>query len=130
MMLCTDCVGISVAVSQRDQSIRDPYLSVADRRACIKLSQPHSPHDIDFEAASHRALANDSYRPACSAWDAFREKVFDFAGRFERGRKYGVDENTLLKEFAEDIHVFHRIDNPQECMNLSRWILTQRQAFL
>jgi|HubBroStandDraft_1064217.scaffolds.fasta_scaffold75127_1 rubredoxin len=130
MMLCSDCAGISVAVSQRDQSIRDPYLSVADRRACIRLSQPHSPHDIDFEAASHRALANDSYRPAFSAWDAFREKVLDFAGRFERGRKYGVDENTLLKEFADDIHVFHRIENPQECMNLSKWILTQRQAFL
>jgi hypothetical protein len=125
VVLCSDCASVGTALSQRDQSIRDPYLSLADRRACIIFSQPHGAHEIDFDTASQRAIANDSYGPASSAFYAFRDRVSDFAGRFERGRKWGVAEQAPLEEFADDLRVFHRVDNAVECMNLARWILTQ-----
>jgi hypothetical protein len=68
--------------SQRDQSIRFPYLGMADYRACIISSQPHAPHEIDFETASRCAIANDSYRPAEAAFTAFRSKVKPFFDTF------------------------------------------------
>lgn len=123
--LCSDCAGIGASLTQRDQSIRDPYLSVADRRACITFVQPNNAHVIDFDVAAERALANDSYSPAREALYAFRARVGDFAGRFDRGRRWGAGEQDLLREFAEDIRLFHRIDGAAECMNLAKWLLTQ-----
>jgi hypothetical protein len=125
LSLCSDCAGIGAALTQRDQSIRAPYLSVGDRRASITLAQPHGAHEIDFEAAGQRALANDSYGPACQAFHAFHAKVSDFAGRFDRGRRFGLTEQALFEELAEDIRLFHRIDNAAECMNLAKWLLSQ-----
>jgi hypothetical protein len=82
LSLCSDCTGIGTALSQRDQSIRFPYLGMADYRACIISSQPHAPHEIDFETASRCAIANDSYRPAEAAFTAFRSKVKPFFDTF------------------------------------------------
>jgi hypothetical protein len=110
---------------QKDQSIRDPYLSSADRRASIVSSQPHSTHEIDFEAVRKRAIANEPYAAASAAFLAFRERVRDFAGRFERGRRWGNTEKELLDEFADDLRVFHGIEYPAEAMDLVQWLLTQ-----
>jgi hypothetical protein len=88
-------------------------------------SQPHSTHEIDFEAARKRAIANESYAAASAAFLAFRERVRDFAGRFERGRRWGNTEKELLDEFADDLHVFHGIEDPAEAMDLVQWLLTQ-----
>ena len=121
VLLCSDCAGIGAALTQRDQSIRDPYLSVADRRATIMVAQPHCAHEIDFEAAAQRALANNSHGPAYQAFNAFLARVSDFAGRFDRGRRCGLTEQALFEELAEDIRVFHRIDNAAECLNLAKW---------
>ncbi|UPK05926.1 hypothetical protein [Bradyrhizobium sp. 170] len=122
--VCADCAGVSSALMQKDQSIRDPYLSSEDRRASIVRSQPHSTHEIDFDAARNRALANESYAAALAAFHAFRERVRIFAGRFERGRRWGNTEK-LLDEFADDLRVFHHIENSAEAMNLVKWLLTQ-----
>ena len=129
IQLCTDCAGISTALGQRDQSIRDPYLGTDDRRACITLSQPHGAHEIDFEAARQRAMANDSYGPASAAFYAFRDRVSDFAGRFERWRKRGGADQTMFEKLAEDIRVFHRVENTSECVNLAKWLLKQHATF-
>lgn len=126
--VCADCAGISAALMQKDQSLRDPYLSIADRRACIQNSQPHSAHEIDFEVARQRARANESYAAATEAFVAFRGRVRDFAGRFERGRRWGEAEKDLLAEFVEDLRVYHRLDNPAECLSLAKWLLAQHLA--
>lgn len=123
--VCADCAGITAALIQKDQSIRDPYLSSGDRRACIVSSQPHSAHEIDFEAARQRAIANEPYAAASAAFLAFRDRVRDFAGRLERGRRWGNTEKDLLNAFADDLRIFHRIENPAECLNLAKWLLTQ-----
>jgi hypothetical protein len=69
--VCADCAGISATLMQKDQSIRDPYLSCRDRRASILSSQPHRTHEIDLEAARQRAIANESYAAAMGAFHAF-----------------------------------------------------------
>lgn len=129
LWLCSDCAGIGAALSQRDQSIRFPYLSVADRRACIISNHPHVPHKIDFETARRCAIANNSYSSAEAAFSAFRNKVNDFTDRFEQGRKWGVTENILLEQLADGIRVFHEIDNALERMDLTKWILAQYKTF-
>lgn len=126
--LCSDCAVIGAALSQRAPSIHEPYLSLADRRACVRHSQPHRVHSIDFDLASQLASANDSYQAACSAWSAFDAMIVDLVGRFARDRKWGMDENASLKELTDHIRVFHRIENPDECMRLAKWILGQGQA--
>jgi rubredoxin len=123
--VCADCAGISSALMQKDQSIRDPYLSSRDRRTSIINSEPHSTHEIDFETARNRAIANESYAAASAAFLAFRERVRDFAGRFERGRRWGNTEKELLEEFADDLRVIHGIEDPAEATDLGKWILTQ-----
>lgn len=125
MTVCADCAGISAALMQKDQSIRDPYLSSSDRRACIVNSQPHGVHEIDFETARQRAIANEPYAAAAAAFTAFRTRVRDFAGRFERGRRWGEIEKDLLEAFADEVRVFHRIENSTECATLVKWLLTQ-----
>ncbi|MCP1913347.1 rubredoxin [Bradyrhizobium elkanii] len=123
--VCADCAGISAALMQKDQSIRDPHLSIGDRCACILNSEPHSAHEIDFEVARQRARTNESYAAASDAFLAFRGRVRDFAGRFERGRRWGETEKDLLAEFVEDLRVFHRVDNRAECLSLAKWLLMQ-----
>lgn len=124
IIVCADCAGISSALMQKDQSIRDPYLGSGDRRASIVNSQPHSVHEIDFEVARNRALANESYAAASAAFQAFRDLVRNFAGRFERGRRWGNTERELHDEFADDLDVFHSIEDPAEARDLVKWLLT------
>jgi rubredoxin len=126
--VCSDCAGIGAALGQRDQSIRDPYLGIDDRRACISLSHPNGAHEIDFDVARQRAVANESYGPAWAAFHAFQAKVSDFGGRFDRWRKFGGSKQALLEDLAEDIRVFHRIDSTPECNNLVTWLLAQHAA--
>jgi hypothetical protein len=123
--VCAECAAISSTLMQKDQSIRDPYLSISDRRASILNSQPHSAHEIDFEVARQHARANESYAAASDAFLAFRGRVRDFVGRFERGRKWGEAKKDLLAEFVDDLRVYHRIENTAECMSLAKWLLTQ-----
>jgi len=123
--VCADCAGISITLMQKDQSIRDPYLGCGDRRASILSSQPHRTHEIDFETVRQRAIANESYAAAMGAFHAFRALVRDFAGRFERGRRWGNTEKELLDEFADDLRVLHRIENAAESMDLVKWLLAQ-----
>ncbi|MGE0290434.1 MAG: hypothetical protein AB7P16_29465 [Bradyrhizobium sp.] len=124
IIVCADCAGISATLMQKDQSIRDPYLSSGDRRASIVSSQPHRAHEIDFKVARQRAIANESYAAAMRAFQVFCALVRDFAGRFERGRRWGNTEKELLDEFVDDLRVFHRIEDAAESMDLVRWILT------
>lgn len=128
VLLCSDCAGIGIALSQRDQSIRYPYLSIEDRRACIVLAQAHGAHKIDFEIAAQRASANYSYDSASQAYFAYRTKVDNFAVRFERGRRNGKKEKLIIEELAEDIRIFHRIENHNECLDLVNWLLTQHSV--
>jgi rubredoxin len=128
LTLCSDCAGIGAALGQRDQSIRDPYLGIEDRRATISLSHPNGAHQIDFDVARQRAIANESYGPAWAAFRAFQAKVADFGGRFDRRRKFGGSKQTLLEDLAEDIRVFHRIENAAECNSLVIWLLAQHAA--
>ncbi|MBC9880404.1 hypothetical protein G8O24_24060 [Bradyrhizobium sp. INPA01-394B] len=123
--VCADCAGISSTLMQKDQSIRDPYLSCGDRRASILSSQSHCTHEIDFEAVRQRAIANESYAAAMGAFQAFRALVRDFTGRLERGRRWGHTKKDLVEEFAEDLRVFHRIEDAAEAVDLVKWLLTQ-----
>jgi rubredoxin len=126
--LCSDCAGIGAALGQWDQSIRDPYLGIDDLRACISLSHPNGAHEIDFDVARQRAIANESYGPAWAAFHAFQAKVGDFGGRFDHCQKFGGSKQDLLEDLAEDIRVFHRIDSVPECNNLVTWLLAQHAA--
>lgn len=126
IMLCSECAGIGTALGQKHQSIRDPYLSLADRRSCISLSRANSPHDINFDIASEHAIRNEPYGAASHAYNTFRARVSEFVGRFERGRRWGVSEDELITELADDVRIFHRIDDQAECLGLVKWILAQR----
>ncbi|MGB9369604.1 MAG: hypothetical protein WCE79_26725 [Xanthobacteraceae bacterium] len=126
--LCSDCANIGSALGQRDQNFRNPYLGIDDREACITRIQAHAAHEIDFEVASRRAIDNQPYEAAISAFYAFCERASDFVGRLERGLKWGVTKEALLKEFVEDLQVFHRIVDERECEELAQWILTQSRS--
>jgi rubredoxin len=126
LTLCTECAGICLSLAQRGRAPRDCYLSLIDLRKCILSCSPHARLDIDFEIASQRATVNEPYRSARAAFYAFEAKVRDFSGRFERGRRWGQSEQDLLDELSDDIKVFHRVDDKQECLSLAQWLLAQR----
>jgi rubredoxin len=124
-LICSDCAGIGMALGQRDQSIREPHLSIEDRRACIVRSQSHAPHEIDYEIAAQRAVANESYAAALSAHFALSNRVRGFSGRLQRARALGIADAKMFEEFAEHLAIFHGIDDPTEQRDLVIWLLQQ-----
>lgn len=123
--ICSDCLAISAVLTQRDPSLTSPYLSLSDRRDCIKRSQPHSPHEIDFDIAARHARSNESFRSPAEAFLSFLALVRDFTGRYNLGREQGKTEKALLAMLAEELSAFHGIDDVFESMRLTKWLLSQ-----
>ena len=124
--ICSDCSSITTNVSQWDESLRDPYMSIQDRRDCLPEPHPHTQHEIDFEVARNRVIANEPYGSAWAAFQAFNSTVATFSVRFDHWREQGILEEAIRDALAEDIRIFHHVNNTAECSYLVDWLLKQR----
>lgn len=128
-IICSDCADIIARIKQRRRDITDIYLSEDDLRQCIRNSQPHAPHDVDWDEVTRRALSNRSIGPAWNAYWKHRSFVSRLAHYFSVTEQYYGGEQKAMEVVSDEIMFEAEIDSKEEAIELARWILQEAVRF-